>query len=315
VSVPFPPALRPGDPLRVIAPAGPFPKEAFEAGLSILSQRYRLVFDEGIFSRTRYLAGDDARRAAELNGALAEPLELSRGVIAARGGYGVMRILPQIQLRGLRPKWVVGFSDITALHLLLQSNGWSSVHGPVVTQLGRQPAEAASRLWEILEGAEAGGSLRGGETVVPGIAEGRLIGGNLSVLTRLLGTPYLPSLKGAVLLLEDVGEWPYRLDRMWSHLRLAGVLAEIAGVVLGDFTDCDSPERILPGGEREPPLAGAQLMVELAATLGVPCLAGLPLGHGALNWAVPLGGKVRLDATARRLDFLDAATATATAAE
>lgn len=299
----LPPALRPGDPVRVIAPAGSFPQQALERGLEVLARRYRVVCEAGVFAVEGYLAGSDARRARELNDALSEPFETSKAVFAARGGYGVMRILPDLALDQVAPKLVIGFSDLTALHLALQSRGWPSIHGPVVTQLGGQPAAAADRLFELLEGGLPISPLSGGQTVVGGVAEGRLLGGNLSVLTRLIGTPYLPPLSGAVLLLEDVAERPYRLDRMWTHLRLAGALSGVAGIVLGDFTDCDSPAET--SGLQRPAQRGAERMAELASELGVPCVAGLPIGHGPLNLAVPLGTHVRLDATKRRLEFLE----------
>jgi len=136
------------------------------------------------------------------------------------------------------------------------------------------------------------------ETYVAGTAEGPLLGGNLSVLTRLLGTPFLAPLEGAILLLEDVGERPYRLDRMWTHLALAGVFRQVRGIVLGDFTGCE---------ERDAPYSSAEVLRELAAGTGLPCAAGFPIGHGTENQPLPLGVRVRLDAGSRRLVFLESA--------
>jgi muramoyltetrapeptide carboxypeptidase len=133
---------------------------------------------------------------------------------------------------------------------------------------------------------------------VGGTAAGPLLGGNLSVFTRLLGTPFMPALDGAILLLEDVGERPYRLDRMWTHLALAGVFRQISGIVLGSFTGCD---------ERDESFTSEDLLRELAVTTGLPCAAGFPIGHGDVNEPVPLGVRVRLDATARQLTFLEPA--------
>lgn len=211
-----------------------------------------------------------------------------------------MRLLPKFGIDGLTPKLVVGFSDITALHLVLQAAGWVSVHGPVVTQLGTQPRQVADRLFHLLESAEAPAPPLRGTGLVGGVAEGPLIGGNLSVLTRLLGTPYFPALDGAVLLLEDVGERPYRLDRMWTHLALAGVFDRVRGIALGEFTGCEEPDAEY--GSRD-------VLAGLAAETGLPCLAGLPIGHGDLNHPVPLGCHVRLDATAGALEFLEPAVA------
>jgi muramoyltetrapeptide carboxypeptidase len=293
-----PPALRPADTVAVVAPAGPFDRSSFEAGLAILAARYRVRVGEGIFARARYLAGDDGRRLDELAAALAD--DDVRAVIAARGGYGAMRLLARLapKLAGLRPRAVVGFSDITALHGALQAAGWVSIHGPVVTQLGGQPPEVVERLFRLLESPAEPAPALSGVPLVGGVAEGPLVGGNLSVLTRLLGTPHLPPLDGAVLLLEDIGERPYRLDRMWTHLALAGVFGRVRGLALGEFTDCEDP-----AGEH----GSAEVLAELAAETGLPCVGELAIGHGAVNEPVPLGARVRLDAAAGRLEFLEPA--------
>ncbi len=293
-----PPALRPGDRVAVVAPAGPFDREGFEAGLRILAERYHPAFDEGVFARRRYLAGDDGRRLGELASALGDVRV--HGVIAARGGYGSLRLLPRLPIAGLAPKPVVGFSDITALHLALQATGWVTVHGPVVTQLAGQPRAAIDRLFRPLKDPGAPAAPLAGVPVVGGVAEGPLVGGNLSLLTRLLGTPYLPRLEGAVLLLEDVGERPYRLDRMWTHLALAGTFDRVRGIAIGALTDCEEPEA---------DYGCADVVAELAASTGLPCLTGLPVGHGDLNQAVPLGARVRLDGGAGVLTFLEPAVA------
>ncbi|MEW5743070.1 MAG: LD-carboxypeptidase [Myxococcota bacterium] len=282
-------ALRPNDAVAVVAPSGPFDRPSFEKGLAVLSTRYRPVFTPRIFETHRYLAGKDEARALELQQALDD--EHLAAVFMARGGYGAMRLLPAIRLG--RPKPLVGFSDTTALHLAAQAKGWRSLHAPVLTQLGKQPTDVAARVFDLLEGRPVP-PLAGSRTVVPGVAEGPLLGGNLSVLTRLLATPYLPSLRGAILLVEDVGERPYRLDRMWTHLELAGALDGVAGVVFGDFTGCE---------EKDAPYTPGEVMDELAQRLGVPCAAGFPIGHGDLNFPVPLGARVRLDADRQTLSF------------
>jgi muramoyltetrapeptide carboxypeptidase len=283
--------LHPNDPVAVVAPCGPFDRPTFERGLAVLASRYRPVFTERIFQAHRYLAGSDEARAAELQQALDDPQ--LKAVFLARGGYGAMRLLPALRLGA--PKPLVGFSDATAFHLAMQAQGWRTLHAPVLTQLGTQPADVVARLFDLLEGRSVA-PLPGSRTVVPGIAEGPLIGGNLSVLTRLVGTPYFPSLRGAVLLLEDVGERPYRLDRMWTHLQLAGVLDGVAGLVLGDFTGCE---------EKDASYSAAQVLDDLAQALGVPCAAGFAIGHGSLNFPVPLGARVRLDADRQALSVVE----------
>ena len=291
-----PPALRPGDRVRVIAPGGPFDRESFDAGLAVLAKRYRPTFHQDLFTARRYLAGDDHRRAEELASAIADPE--TRAIFCARGGYGAMRLLPSLSLQHAPLKALVGFSDVTALHLAFQAAGRISFHGPVVTQLGKQPHESAQRLFAVLESTGPAPALEGATSLVAGDAEGPLIGGNLSVLTRLLGTPFLPNLEGAVLLLEDVGERPYRLDRMWTHLALAGVFHRISGIVLGTFTRCEEK------GER---YTSTDVLRELAGATGLPCASGFAIGHGEANLAVPLGCRVRLDATRGQLKFLERA--------
>lgn len=292
------PALRPGDPVTVVAPASPFDRAAFEAGVEVIGRRYRVHYDPGVLARQRYLAGSDERRLRELAAALEDGE--ARAVFCARGGYGMMRLLAGLEGMDLTPKPVIGFSDITALHQLLQRRGLVSVHGPVLTQLSRLDAGAQARLFELLESDSPAAELMGTQTYVEGVAEGPLVGGNLAVLTRLLGTPYLAPLEGAVLLLEDVGERPYQLDRMWTHLGLAGVFRQVRGIVLGEFVSCE---------EKNADFSSAEVLRELAAATGLPCAAGFPIGHGAQNQAVPLGVRVRLDAGGRRLAFLEGAAA------
>ncbi len=285
-----PPSLRPGDRVAVVAPAGPFDRPSFEKGLEVLASRYRPTFTDRLFETHRYLAGTDASRGADLQAALDD--EGVHAIFAARGGYGAMRLLPTLTLP--TPKLLVGFSDITALHLAAQSRGWRSLHAPVLTQLGKQPAAVVERLFATLEGQPVAPH-RASRTVVAGVAEGPLLGGNLSVLTRLIGTKWMPDLRGAVLFLEDVGEQPYRLDRMWMHLKLSGLLEGVRGVVFGEFTGCD---------EKDAGYTSGDVLDELAAQLGVPCAAGFSIGHGEVNEPLMLGAPVRLDATAQTLTVM-----------
>ena len=291
-----PPALKPSDTVAVVAPSGPFDRESFDAGLAVLRSRYDVRFGEGLFESHRYLAGSDERRATELVAALTNPDV--KAVFAARGGYGAMRVLDKVSLQRLPHKALVGFSDLTAIHAALQAAGRVSIHGPVVTQLGKQPAEIAQQLFGLLENPLPPPLLRGQPGRVPGKVQGPLLGGNLSVFTRLLGTPYMPSLTGCILLLEDVGERPYRLDRMWTHLKLAGVFKQVAGIVLGDFTNCE---------EKDAGYTSDDVLASLVKETGLPCAGGFPLGHGTVNVAVPLGARVELDAMQGTLTFLEGA--------
>jgi muramoyltetrapeptide carboxypeptidase len=294
----------------VVAPAGPFDRESFEAGVALLAERYRVQYDPGIFQRDRYLAGDDARRLAELSEFLGDPSK--KAIFCARGGYGTMRLLQKLDPprrptaalgHGSRPgatppQPIIGFSDITALHQWRQSHGLVSIHGPVLTQLGRLGRQTSERLFALLESDSPAAPLNGTTTFVHGVAEGPLLGGNLSVFTRLLGTPFMPNLEGAILLLEDVGERPYRLDRMWTHLDLAGVFRKVKGIALGSFTHCE---------ERDATYSSQDVLQDLAVATGLPCATGFPVGHGDVNEPVPLGVRVRLDASTAQLTFLESA--------
>jgi muramoyltetrapeptide carboxypeptidase len=285
------PRLRPGDVVRVVAPAGPVPRQGFAAGAEILGRRYQLRFDEALFAREGFLAGSDERRLGELQAALTDPD--ARAVILARGGYGLLRILPFLDPAALRarPLPVVGFSDGTALLAHAARAGVAAVHGPVVTQLANLPVPDHEALFRLLEEPAPGALLSALEGLVPGRARGPLYGGNLEVFSRLLGTPFLPDLAGAILFIEDLGERPYRIDRLVTHLDLAGVFSAVAGVVVGDFSSCLEPE---PTRAQSP--TAAEVLAERLGRLAIPVATGGLFGHGTRNVALPYGCLCELDA-------------------
>lgn len=291
--------LRPGARVAVVAPAGPVPREAFAAGAAIIGSRYRLVHDERIFARTGYLAGDDDARAAELAGALADATV--EAVFCARGGYGLMRILPRLDRAAFAraPKPIVGFSDVTALHAWAQAAGVTSLHAPVVTQLGRLPADDVAALFALLESDAPPPPLAGLRALHGGVGEGRLVGGNLELVSRLVGTPFALDLRDAVLLLEEVGERPYRLDRQLTQLELAGALAGLRAAVVGDLVGCVEKDGSGPGAE--------EVVGERLGRLGIPVVVGAGVGHGERNRALPLGARVRVDAAAGTVTFHEGA--------
>jgi muramoyltetrapeptide carboxypeptidase len=287
----LPPPLRPGDTVRVVAPSSPFDPAVLERGLEVLSGRLRLRprMRPDLSARRGYLAGDDARRAEEWREAVADPE--ARAIFCARGGYGAMRILAAVDPAPLlaRPKALVGFSDVTAFHAVLNRAGLATVHGPVVTQLGRAPEDAVRHLEAVLFGAPRAGpwevpapgaGVVGSRTIRPGRASGPILGGTLTILAHLAGTPFAPRLDGAILLLEDVGEKPYRIDRCLTQLRLAGALAGLAGLAVGQLTGCDDAG-----------LLAADVVREAALALGIPAIEGVPAGHEDANHAVPLGAR------------------------
>ncbi|HUL59859.1 MAG TPA: LD-carboxypeptidase [Anaeromyxobacteraceae bacterium] len=281
--------------MRVVAPASPFDPVRLERGLEVLRTRLGLVprFRSDLGARAGYLAGDDARRAEEWREAVADPD--ARAIFCARGGYGSMRILPAIDPAPLlaRPKLVVGFSDVTAIHAVLNRAGLATVHGPVVTQLGASPDDAVAHLWALLSGRAPrpnawdapppGAGVTGTGVVRAGRVSGPLVGGSLALLSHLCGTPFLPPLDGAILLVEDVGEKPYRIDRYLTQLRLAGALDRVAAVAVGQLSGCDDEQ-----------VRAADVVREAVRALGLPAIEGLPCGHEDRNLAVPLGARATL---------------------
>ncbi len=280
-----PAPLSRGDVVRVIAPAGPFDPDRFQAGLEVLVRRLGLSprMREDVGAAAGYLAGDDGRRLAEWDEAVADPE--ARAIWCARGGYGSMRLLPRVDPAPLlaRPRWLVGFSDVTALHLALNQAGLATLHAPLVVTLPQLPPAALDHLEALLSGrAGPGVELPGTATVRSGRAEGPLLGGTLALLAHLCGTPWQPRLSGAILFLEDVGEKPYQLDRYLTQLRLAGALDGLAGVALGQFN----------GGEESE--AAMEAVRALVRALGVPAIEGLSAGHLPANLAFPLGPRATL---------------------
>ncbi len=296
------PRLAPGDPVRVIAPSGPVPREAFAAGLEVLRARYDVRHDDGVFAREGYLAGPDERRLAELTAALADPD--ARAILMARGGYGLMRLLPFIDVAALvaRPRPIVGFSDGTALLALAARAGVASIHGPVVTQLGNLASADQRALFERLETPGPSLLLDGLEGLIPGRVRGPLIGGNLEMFSRLIGTPYLPDVAGAILFFEDLGERPYRIDRLLAHLDLAGIFGAASGVLLGDFSGCREPE-----ATRADSPTAEEVLVDRLGRLSIPVALGGAFGHGTRNRALPYGTLCELDTAAGTLTALDGA--------
>ena len=282
-----PGGLRAGDRVAVVAPSGPVDAGRLGAGVAWLrGLGLEVTLGAHVHDRRGFLAGDDAARAADLQDAWCDP-DVS-AVLCARGGYGAVRVLGHLDWTALAaagPKLLHGSSDITALHAAFGARlGAATSFGPMVAGLlaDPDPATAASARGALC-GAPA--PVTGGHALVPGRVAGPLTGGNLSLLVSLLATPYAPPpARGRVVLLEDVTEAPYRIDRMLTQLLLAGWFDGAAGVALGSWTDCGDP------GE----LYG--VLAERLGGLGVPVAAGLPIGHGAPQHTVMLGAEAVLDA-------------------
>lgn len=295
-----PPLLGPGARVALVAPAGPL-EGAADLERAIANARsfgWEPRVGAHAMAHTGYFAGSDAERLADLNRALAD--DDVDGVWCLRGGYGAMRLLDGIDYAALRrrPRALIGYSDITALHAAVGPRcELVSFHGPTaraeLTDFSRRSLEHAVRT----DGDPCGTALNA-ETLVPGGARGPLAGGNLALLAALCGTPYAPPLDGAILVLEDVNEAVYRIDRMLVQLRLAGLLARCAGIVFGAFTHAVEEEGT--GGAR----TLAEVLREAAEAVGVPCIAGAPVGHIADQWTLPLGATAELDADARTLHLV-----------
>ncbi|MCA9533077.1 MAG: LD-carboxypeptidase [Myxococcales bacterium] len=289
-----PPPLLPGDRVALIAPSGPFDRAAFERGVAAIeAQGYVCEHAPDIFARDGYFAGDDERRVRELRWALSAG-EV-RWLVAARGGFGATRLLPHISADEVRAagKGLVGFSDITALHALWARAGVASLHASMVAKLGDAADATRARWFSALSGAPLV-AFRGLECICDGRVEGPLVGGNLAVLAALVGTPFAPPLDGAILFLEDVGERPYRLDRMLTTLTQAGWFEKVRGLVFGAFTEST------PGPDG---VSARDVLVRHARSLGLPAVLGLPVGHVDDNHELPLGPVAALDASSGTLSW------------
>lgn len=314
MSTVIPPRIRPGETLGVIAPAGPVNVQRLQRGLARLGDTFKIRIADGILAERSasvpsYLAASDAARIAELEAMLADPDV--RAIILARGGYGLMRILPHVDASLLRrdPKPIVGFSDATALLAWAwTAAGVRGIHGPMVQQLADLPDEQVAHLITLLTVPRPPGTrpwrlaVHGGGT---GSHAGHLIAANLTLASMLVGTPWPLPLAGAVVLLEEIGERPYELDRYLTQLMLTKALDDCAGVVLGELTRCE--DRAPPNGAVDPPDAALQVFIERIGALKKPLASGAPVGHGLVNEAVPFGARCELDLQAGTLTAIESA--------
>ncbi|MBD2196348.1 MULTISPECIES: S66 peptidase family protein [Calothrix] len=287
----LPPPLKPGDLLRVIAPSGALREfDSFYQSIEIWRSRgYQIEVPPEITDKWGYLAGNDQNRRQQLAAAWKDPN--CRGILCARGGFGSTRILENWHWQpesstSENPKWLIGFSDITALLWSLYNVGISSVHGPVLTTLANEPDWSCERLFNLVEGRTL--EPLQGKGWGNGVATGILLPGNLTVATHLLATPFQPDFAGVILAFEDVSEAPYRIDRMLTQWRLSGNLAQIKGIALGGFTACEPPANV-------PSFTVDEVLRDRLGDLGIPVVADLPFGHDKCNAALPVGQEVTLD--------------------
>ncbi len=288
-----PSPLKPGDTVRIIAPASPFRRDRVDAGVEILQTfGLKVAWRDDVYAQCDYLAGDDARRAAELAGAFTAPGVAA--VLPARGGYGSVRTCRELGSPDcFLPRMLIGFSDITALHVWLgRDAGIVTFHGPNVSTLSSLEPSTLEQYRRTLFGIDPDRNFAWGglSTVRGGRATGRTLVGNLTVLASLAGTPFEPDLAGRILVVEDLNEAPYRIDRLLFQLSNTRGFAAVSGIVFGDF--------MLAGDD----LAGFErLIAGYADRWAVPVATGFPSGHGERNDCVPQGIDAELDASAGRL--------------
>ncbi|HXX65333.1 MAG TPA: LD-carboxypeptidase [Bacteroidota bacterium] len=312
MNVLFPRSLSKGDLIGIISPGSPLDDlTRLERGIQYLEKLgYRTLVGTHCTNRMGYLAGTDEERVKDIHTMFAD--KRVKAVFCTRGGYGSPRILSIINypLIARNPKIFVGYSDITALSLAL----WRrcrlvTFHGPMVgvEMAGDMDERSEESLWRLLTGPSKAWTLAvaaddPGRLVCAGIARGRLLGGNLSLIISLLGTPFQPAFRRSLLLLEEIGEEPYRIDRMLAQLRNAGVTSGVAGVALGQFTDC------APRQPEKPSRTLEEVVREASRWSRLPFSSGFPFGHEQPSVTLPLGARAQLDARKGTLHLLESAT-------
>jgi len=293
-----------GDTIGIIAPASapPDPKAIDRAAAALERFGFKPKLAKNVRARLGFIAGTDRERAADVMSMFAD--KKVKAMICIRGGYGASRILDRLDYNLIRrnPKILSGYSDITSLHgALMKKCNLLSIHAPMLNGALADPKvpefTKKSFFRTVMEAKPAGSICQGyeGKTISilhRGIAEGRLVGGNLSLVCASLGTPFAPSFKGKILFIEDISERPYRLDRLFTQLLNAGVFNQVIGVAVGVNADCDEPKSKI----KEYQQSGADVVKERLSTLKIPVVVGLPFGHVDLNATIPVGARAKLDA-------------------
>jgi muramoyltetrapeptide carboxypeptidase len=286
--------LVPGDTIAVLAPASPFNRDKFNRGVAILnSMGFKIKIPPGLFLSKGYLAGDDNHRAELLNNAF-KSKEI-KAIICARGGFGSIRILDKIDYEVVRnnPKIFIGFSDISSLlTVIYEKCGLVTFHGPTLTSLADADKETISALFSMLTSQKVI-SIYDSNTISikPGWAKARVMGGNLTTLCHLVGTSFEPEFNGHILFLEDRGEAPYRIDRMLTQMKMAHCFENLAGMILGSFSECGEISHIL------------QIFTDCFAGFDFPILAGVKAGHEITNIVLPIGLEATLNSDEKYLYY------------
>ncbi len=311
----FPPRLNPGDTLGIVAPASapPDPKNVDRAMAVLEKLGYRTKLAPNAYKRLGFLAGSDRERAGDLMRMFTD--RQVNAIICVRGGYGTARLLSRLDYSLIRanPKIFIGYSDITSLHgAFLSKAGLISFHGPMLNSdfaLKRPPAFTVQSFLRTLASATPLNDIATGypgktmKILRRGVAHGRLIGGNITILNTLIGTPWQPNFKNAILFLEDVGEAPYRWDRLLTQLLNGGRLQQVAGIAIGVNANCQDPRAQTTKEYRQ---TLTDVFRERLLPLKIPIVTGLPFGHVAMNATLPVGVRATLDANRGRLQLDEA---------
>jgi muramoyltetrapeptide carboxypeptidase len=306
-----PQALKKGDVIGIIAPASaPLSQERIDKGAEYYERLgYRVKFGKNVRAVRGYLAGTDRERADDINDMFRD--KTVKAIVAVRGGYGTPRILDLLDYAMIKrnPKILVGYSDMTGLQLaLFKKTGLVTFSGPMAgVEMFKGPEPfTEEHFWRMVTSTKKFGPVKNPDdrpfvTLRKGKAEGRLLGGNLSLIASIIGTPYAPSFKESILVLEEVEEECYRFDRMLCQLRLAGVLKDANGIVIGELTDVKASDT------SKPFLTQEEVVADYFGALAKPVLAGLVYGHIPCKLTVPLGITASMDASRRTLSFTEAA--------
>ncbi|WP_457551797.1 S66 peptidase family protein [Desulfobacula sp.] len=283
--------LKPGDTLGVCAPSARFNIEKLNKGIHNLKKMgFKVKVPEEIFEKKRYLAGDDISRARVIN-QLYSDFDIN-GIICARGGFGAMRILNHLNWNSIRqnPKSFIGFSDNTAILLsIISQTGNPVIHGPNVVSFANAQQETLDSFYTAVTEPFDKMDVKNPQTIKPGNCTGILKGGNMATISHLLGTKFQPDFKDAVLFLEDIGEPAYKIDRMLTQMKMAGLFQGIQGVIAGSFENCDNDEYI------------EEIFFEIFEEYNVPVLSGLTSGHGRINLSMVMGTNIKMDTKSARI--------------
>lgn len=304
-----PKALKKGDTIGLIAPSSPVGEKKAQNCIDwVKSMGYGVKWGQSIFGGRGYLSGSDELRVNDINMMFSD--EEVDAIFCIRGGYGTMRLLDNIDYEMIRknPKIFIGFSDITALHTaFFQNSDLITFHGPMVAGYAKKDLDPLSRDYldrALMRAEPLGDIINPSEFSIKayngGNASGQVVGGNLSLLSDTMGTPYEIDTKDKILLIEEVDERPYKIDRMLLHLKLGGKFKDAAGIVIGDWADCE-PE------EGKESLTIDEIIEDIVVPCGKPVLSGYKIGHCTPNITIPIGAEAYIDCSSMRFAITESA--------